>query len=410
MSAMQTLKCAYCKSGYAVKEVSVDGETRKYSEEALSMFCKRKAKREEMGVPTDEETQSHVDFVQRALVSGTIENIDLKPNPGVQIKMGYKLALDTAPAGPPRSSEDYSEAVEFCDPHGLLYFADYAPKAFRKLREVLGIDENHYYTALCASQEYRQKLTEGKSYCSFYFVDDPCFMIKEVHPAEAQKLLGLVEGSIEHFEKNPHSPMVKILGLSKVRWHQVINGRYVPKDEWLIVMSNLFVTDIPIHRKWDIKGSLEGRVVSPEERAQPGFTLRDYDWDETEATIDISPELKKAFVEQLAQDTLFLSEQNVMDYSLLIGIHDENGPKKEVKSTIYTHRVTKFEVLKGGMPSTDGKKIYFIGLVDNLCEFVQKKYWENVFKSCLFESDNISSVTPAKYRERFLKCMERIFK
>ena len=40
-----------------------------------------------MGVPTDEETQSHVAFVQRALVEGEISDIDLKPNPGVQIKM-----------------------------------------------------------------------------------------------------------------------------------------------------------------------------------------------------------------------------------------------------------------------------------------------------------------------------------
>ena len=49
------------------------------------------------------------------------------------------------------------------------------------------------------------------------------------------------------------------------------------------------------------------------------------------------------------------------------------------------------------------------GLVDNLCEFTQKKYWENVFKSCLFESKKISSVSPADYRDRFLVCMEKIF-
>lgn len=53
----------------------------------------RQAKRAEMGVPTDEETQSHVAFVQRALVEGEISDIDLKPNPGVQIKMGFKLAV-----------------------------------------------------------------------------------------------------------------------------------------------------------------------------------------------------------------------------------------------------------------------------------------------------------------------------
>ena len=48
-----------------------------------------------MGVPTDAETQSHVDFVQKALRSGEIENIELQPNPAVQIKMGFKLAVRT---------------------------------------------------------------------------------------------------------------------------------------------------------------------------------------------------------------------------------------------------------------------------------------------------------------------------
>jgi len=406
---MQTLKCAYCKSGYAVKSVTVDGQARKYSDEALQMLCKRKAKRDEMKVPKDAETQDHVEFVQKALSFGSVEDINLKPNPGVQIKMGYKLALDTAPAGPPRTPEDYSEAVEFCDPHGLLYFADYAPKAFKKLRETIGIDENHYKRALCESKEYRQKLTEGKSYCSFYFVDDPCFMIKEIHPAEAEKLLAMLEGSIEHFEKNQDSPMVKIISLSKVRWHQVIDGRYVPKDEWLIVMSNLFATDIALHQKYDIKGSQEGRCVSEQERAQPGFTLRDYDFDGKEGTIDIAPQHKKEFVQQLAADTQFLMEQDVMDYSLLIGIHDKSMPLQAAKNSQHTHHKSKFEIEKGGIPSADGKKIYFIGLVDNLCEFNQKKYWENVFKSCLFESEKISSVSPPDYRKRFLKCCDKFF-
>ena len=49
--------------------------------------------REEMGVPTDPETQVHVDFVQEALKRGSVTNINLKPNPGVQIKLGYKLSV-----------------------------------------------------------------------------------------------------------------------------------------------------------------------------------------------------------------------------------------------------------------------------------------------------------------------------
>ena len=76
----------------------------------------------------------------------------------------------------------------------------------------------------------------------------------------------------------------------------------------------------------------------------------------------------------------------------------------------YEHRATQFEMEKGGMPSTDGSKVYFVGLVDNLCEFGQKKYWEHTFKSCIFNSADISSVDPNTYRDRFLKCCDEVFK
>lgn len=61
------------------------------------------------------------------------------------------------------------------------------------------------------------------------------------------------------------------------------------------------------------------------------------------------------------------------------------------------------------MPSADGTKIYFVGLVDNLTEFTQKKYWEHVFKSCLFKPADISSVDADTYRARFLECCEKVF-
>ena len=56
------------------------------------------------------------------------------------------------------------------------------------------------------------------------------------------------------------------------------------------------------------------------------------------------------------------------------------------------------------------EQVYFVGLVDNLCQFSQKKYWEMCFKSCIFVTENISSVPPDQYRQRFLACCERIFK
>jgi len=35
-----------------------------------------------------------------------------------------------------------------------------------------------------------------------------------------------------------------------------------------VVMANIFVTDLQIHRRYDIKGSTEGRTVGPEARSK----------------------------------------------------------------------------------------------------------------------------------------------
>jgi 1-phosphatidylinositol-4-phosphate 5-kinase len=35
-----------------------------------------------------------------------------------------------------------------------------------------------------------------------------------------------------------------------------------------VVMANIFVTDLQIHRRYDIKGSTDGRTVGPEGRAK----------------------------------------------------------------------------------------------------------------------------------------------
>jgi hypothetical protein len=37
-----------------------------------------------------------------------------------------------------------------------------------------------------------------------------------------------------------------------------------------VVMANIFVTDLQIHRRYDIKGSTDGRTVGPAGRARCG--------------------------------------------------------------------------------------------------------------------------------------------
>ena len=59
------------------------------------------------------------------------------------------------------------------------------------------------------------------------------------------------------------------------------------------------------------------------------------------------------------------------------------------------------------MPSTDGKAVLFVALVDLLQRWNQRKHWEMCFKGLAFSST--SSVPPAAYRERFMALMDQSF-
>jgi 1-phosphatidylinositol-4-phosphate 5-kinase len=67
-----------------------------------------------------------------------------------------------------------------------------------------------------------------------------------------------------------------------------------------------------------------------------------------------------------------------------------------------------FEKDRGGLQSLDGKKIYFIGIIDIFTNYGTKKKAENLFKS-VFQGPDISCKPPIEYYERFFNFMKKIF-
>jgi hypothetical protein len=72
-----------------------------------------------------------------------------------------------------------------------------------------------------------------------------------------------------------------------------------------------------------LKGSTVGQIY-PEERARenPRAVLKDLNWIERSRELAFDPEKRALLTEQLRRDTEFLKELQVMDYSLLVGIHN----------------------------------------------------------------------------------------
>jgi 1-phosphatidylinositol-4-phosphate 5-kinase len=98
-------------------------------------------------------------------------------------------------------------------------------------------------------------------------------------------------------------------------------------------MNNLFPPHKDIHETFDLKGSTVGRMY-PEEKAakNPRAVLKDLNWINRHKMLELGPEKRALLTEQLRRDTEFLKKMNVMDYSLLVGIHNiQRGNKEKLR-------------------------------------------------------------------------------
>jgi 1-phosphatidylinositol-4-phosphate 5-kinase len=98
-------------------------------------------------------------------------------------------------------------------------------------------------------------------------------------------------------------------------------------------MNNLFPPHRDIHHTYDLKGSTIGRNFGEEElEANPRATLKDLNWLRRDQHLEFGPTKKKAFVEQMQKDVKLLQRLHIMDYSMLVGIHDlEKGNDEKLR-------------------------------------------------------------------------------
>ena len=94
------------------------------------------------------------------------------------------------------------------------------------------------------------------------------------------------------------------------------------KENYILVMRNVFINKYKIHTKYDIKGSSVDRTASTKEKEKDLPTYKDNDLVSDGRQINIGQESKKLFLDKLTRDVAFLCELKIMDYSLIIGIHE----------------------------------------------------------------------------------------
>lgn len=205
-------------------------------------------------------------------------------------------------------------------------FKDYAPWVFRHLRQRFGLDPADYLMSLTSKYILSELGSPGKSGSFFYFSRDYKYIIKTIHHAEHKLLRRILKDYYYHVKNNPNTLISQFYGLHRVK---VAFGRKIH----FVVMNNLFPPHRDIHQTFDLKGSTIGRDFKEDDLASnPRATLKDLNWLRRDLHLEFDSRTREIFVQQLQKDVALLQKLQIMDYSLLVGMHDlEKGNDENVR-------------------------------------------------------------------------------
>ncbi|XP_051577828.1 phosphatidylinositol 4-phosphate 5-kinase type-1 alpha [Myxocyprinus asiaticus] len=318
--------------------------------------------------------------------------------------------------------------------HGDFRFKTYAPIAFRYFRELFGIRPDDYLYSLC-NDPLIELSNPGASGSIFYVTSDDEFIIKTVQHKEAEFLQKLLPGYFMNLNQNKRTLLPKFYGLYCVQ-----SGG---KNIRIVVMNNLLPRSVPMHLKYDMKGSTYKRRASPKEREKVIPTYKDLDFiQDMPEGIQLEPDNYSALCKTIQRDCLLLQSFKIMDYSLLVGIHNPNQASRERTGVVEggvsdgavtpDHRrpqaqkalySTAMESIQGeakgkgtletedqwgGIPARNSKGeriLVYIGIIDILQSYRFIKKIEHSWKALVHDGDTVSVHRPGFYAERFQRFM-----
>ena len=164
----------------------------------------------------------------------------------------------------------------------------------------------------------------GKTKSLFLKTLDDRFVLKSLSKVEIDHFTKFAPDYFSFMAETMFHGMPSVIAKMFGLFHVVIKNPAtgVEFNWFLLVMENLFY-DRQLTRRFDLKGSMRNRKI--ESTGQKDEVLLDENLVETifESPLFVREHSKKLLKASVYNDTLFLSKQNVMDYSLMAGIDDQ---------------------------------------------------------------------------------------
>ncbi|KAG1335141.1 phosphatidylinositol 4-phosphate 5-kinase 10 [Cocos nucifera] len=182
-------------------------------------------------------------------------------------------------------------------------WTDYCPEVFRKLQEFEKIDAGDYLQSVHGGETIKLLFPQKKNSSRLFSSHDDKFIFKTLSKPEMKVILEMLPNYYHHVQKCRNTLLTKFFGLHVVK---PSNGQKIR----FIVMGNILLSDISIHKTFNLRGSSQNRYISKtgaEEDLHFAFHLH-------------TP-TRNQLLEQIKHDCNFLENEGIMDYTLLLGMH-----------------------------------------------------------------------------------------
>eukprot|EP00041_Stephanoeca_diplocostata_P032727 m.1056767 g.1056767 ORF g.1056767 m.1056767 type:complete len:1440 (-) comp24199_c1_seq2:72-4391(-) len=306
-------------------------------------------------------------------------------------------------------------------------FTAYKPEQFADIRGHCGISPEGFLRSFEELPAGKHVLSGGASGCFVVTSVDRRYVVKSMRGNEKDVLLQLLPQYDAYLAANPNTLLTRILGVYQLK----VNGT---RPLFAIVMTNVLscATAVDFSEVYDLKGSFVGRSSATAGRASfsaasTSGTRKDLD---LRRPISLSAADCTRLTTQLTCDTEFLEQWGLMDYSLILAIHNcppdasdgtQSGTQGH-KGCAFAKDGTQGGTASGGVVTSsdpgDGwwncayvgggihgqgtKSVYLFGIIDFLQRWDVSKAAENRVKSMLGrDKHGISAVHPSKYAQRF---------
>jgi len=224
-------------------------------------------------------------------------------------------------------------------PHKLSHtfkFKDYAPVAFAYVRRLFGVNEFDFLLSVCGNANFIEFISNAKSGQFFFYSSDGKYMIKTMTNSESKFLRRILPHYFRHCTENPNTLLTKFYGMYRVKLY------HLRRNVKFVIMNSVYYTDKSIQTFYDLKGSEMGRTAKPGQDVLKDNDLRK---NIKEQAFSFKPELRMRFRAQVESDCNFLRKMQIMDYSMLIGVHhipprklDQRGNIADTGFKIQEHR------------------------------------------------------------------------